>query len=367
MDKCYLNSQVRADEVCPLVSVIIPVYNVEAYLPECLESVVNQTYTNLEIVLVDDGSPDRCGLICDEYASRDKRIKVIHRLNGGLSAARNSGLEIASGDFICFLDSDDWMDKETIGGYMKLFREYPELDLIESEVYFTREGSVSNVGECLVNTDLEGRILNQRELFYRFTVIPYTNILSNVWNKCYKKELIGTHRFLEGRVMEDIEFNLRLYAGVRNYMRWSRVNYYYRLNREGAITEHTLENTLSVLKILYENMSQIILDIEANIENGCENPSGLISLREHRDYVASRLMTDLIFSPLIEKPECRQALYKIQKPYVEMMKTRPYLSDSKYFRFKRRLMFLSFKFYMYCFVPLYYLMINLRNHLFGKR
>ena len=93
----------------PLISIIIPVYNVEQYLHRCVDSVLNQTYKNLEIILVNDGSPDNCPFICDEYAKKDKRIIVVHKENGGLSSARNAGLEIVQGEYISFIDSDDWI------------------------------------------------------------------------------------------------------------------------------------------------------------------------------------------------------------------------------------------------------------------
>ena len=95
----------------PLISVIIPVYRVERFLSRCIDSVIGQTYKNLEIILVDDGSPDRCGDICDEYACKDQRIKVIHKENGGVSSARNAGLDIAKGAYVTFIDSDDYWDK----------------------------------------------------------------------------------------------------------------------------------------------------------------------------------------------------------------------------------------------------------------
>ena len=98
----------------PLVSIIVPIYKVESYLRRCLDSVVSQTYTNLEIILVDDGSPDGCPQICDEYASKDSRIIVIHKENGGLSDARNVGLDICKGEYISFVDSDDWINNHYI-------------------------------------------------------------------------------------------------------------------------------------------------------------------------------------------------------------------------------------------------------------
>ena len=95
----------------PLVSVIVPVYNVERYLRHCVNSILIQTYHNLEVILVDDGSPDNCPKICDEYAKADARVKVIHKNNGGLSDARNIGMQAASGDYLMFVDSDDWLEK----------------------------------------------------------------------------------------------------------------------------------------------------------------------------------------------------------------------------------------------------------------
>ena len=101
----------------PIVSVIVPVYNTEKYLPECIESVLFQSYTDFELLLIDDGSTDGSGLICDEYARKDFRIKVVHKSNGGVSSARNEGLDIARGEYVCFVDSDDWVCKD----YLKKF------------------------------------------------------------------------------------------------------------------------------------------------------------------------------------------------------------------------------------------------------
>ena len=98
----------------PLISIIVPVYNAEQYLEKCVNSIINQTYTNLEIILVDDGSPDNCGAICDEYAKKDSRIKVIHKSNGGVSSARNRALECLTGEYVAFVDSDDYIHQDYI-------------------------------------------------------------------------------------------------------------------------------------------------------------------------------------------------------------------------------------------------------------
>ena len=142
-----MNTSLTTAESTPLVSVIIPVYKVEDYLAECVDSVINQTYRNLEIILVDDGSPDGCGAMCDAYAAQDERVRVIHRPNGGLSAARNSGMDIATGEFITFLDSDDWIYRGMIEGYMQCFAKHPELDLVESCIYYSSSDKPCNVGE----------------------------------------------------------------------------------------------------------------------------------------------------------------------------------------------------------------------------
>ena len=116
------------------ISVIIPVYNVEKYLKRCLDSVINQTYKNLEIILIDDGSTDKSGNICDEYAAKDKRIIVIHKENGGLSDARNKGLDICTGDYISFIDSDDWIEN---GFYEYVVNNVKDNDLLIFDYYIT--------------------------------------------------------------------------------------------------------------------------------------------------------------------------------------------------------------------------------------
>ena len=109
-----------------LISVIVPVYKVEQYLDKCVESIVNQTYRNLEIILVDDGSPDNCPAMCDGWAKRDYRIKVIHKANGGLSDARNAGIEVAQGEYICFVDSDDYLESNYLKELIETKKKYPD-------------------------------------------------------------------------------------------------------------------------------------------------------------------------------------------------------------------------------------------------
>ena len=139
----------------PLVSIIVPIYKVEPYLRRCLDSIVNQTYTNLEIILVDDGSPDGCPQICDMYAAKDNRIVVIHKNNGGLSDARNAGLNICKGIYISFVDSDDWVGRD----YIKIL------------VNNAKKEQADIVIEKFIKTNSEGNQINREQKNNLFSLL----------------------------------------------------------------------------------------------------------------------------------------------------------------------------------------------------
>lgn len=182
------------------VSIIIPVYKVEPYIDECLHSVVNQTYKNLEIILVDDGSPDNCPHICDSWAEKDGRIKAIHKQNGGLSSARNAGMDIATGEFVMFVDSDDFIEKSMV------------YDLLQSQ-----KTSKADIVCCEINRYSEGEY-SLMDIFHsnrECYTISSTGFLEKLflteascasWNKLYKAEILKEHRFPLGRYNEDIVF-----------------------------------------------------------------------------------------------------------------------------------------------------------------
>lgn len=182
------------------LSVIIPVYKVEDYLDECVQSVINQTYKNLEIILVDDGSPDKCPQMCDDYAKQDNRIKVIHKKNGGLSDARNAGLEQATGDFVCFVDSDDFID----------VRMYEKMLTYQQE-------SNADIVSCMFSWYVDGNIQvypwfnkgykEKHTLFLQDYFIHAVNrqVDVSVWNKLFKRSVI-TETFVKGKINEDFLF-----------------------------------------------------------------------------------------------------------------------------------------------------------------
>lgn len=165
-----------------MLSIIVPVYKVEKYLRQCLDSIVNQTYENLEIILIDDGSPDNCGKICDEYAQRDNRIKVIHKENGGLSSARNIGTQIAKGEYITYVDSDDWLDKNMYSELISALEKY-NLDMVRCEAY-TSDGINKEI--ILPKEEYKNKIFYDKEILYRY----FDEFLCKVvWNAVYKKKL----------------------------------------------------------------------------------------------------------------------------------------------------------------------------------
>ncbi len=183
----------------PIITVIIPVYNVEKYIDRCILSVINQTYKNLEIILVDDGSPDRCGKICDEYAKKDNRIKVIHKENGGLSDARNAGLDIASGDYIGFVDSDDYIHPDMYKLLYEAVSEY-SADVAECKHRKIIGKKYKNPQPFKIKPDIQ--VFSGTEFAEKKVIGDYLNSII-VCNKLYKSERWKTLRFPQGKFTED--------------------------------------------------------------------------------------------------------------------------------------------------------------------
>lgn len=208
-----------------LISVIVPVYNVETYLRQCIESIVGQSYKNLEIILVDDGSKDNSGKICDDYARKDKRIKVIHKKNGGLSDSRNVGITVATGNYIAFVDSDDWIEKNM---YEKM---YNQCNKFKADIcvcgffreYKDRAISEGNFGERVY--DAEDAL---REL------IKGTVIKDHAGTKLYKKSLWDNVEYPVGKVYEDIRTTYKIVQKSKVVCLLPESMYHYR-QRKGSI------------------------------------------------------------------------------------------------------------------------------------
>ena len=213
-----------------LVSIIVPVYNVENYLPKCIESILEQTHNRIELILVDDGSKDRCPQICDEYAEKDDRIRVIHQINGGRSHARNVGIDAATGDYIMFVDGDDWVDADYV---QKLYEfamdSHAQLVVGRYKQVFTDYVEDESTGEILV---LEG----QEPLeFYVRGHGNYQNA-NSVCVKLYQRELLEGIRFVEGKYFEDVMFVTQVYAKCTKCIYYDRALYNYNIATPTSIT-----------------------------------------------------------------------------------------------------------------------------------
>lgn len=247
----------------PLISIIVPIYKVELYLRQCLDSIVNQTYTNLEVILVDDGSPDGCPQICDEFAAKDKRFVVIHKKNGGLSDARNAGLDICKGDFIYFLDSDDIIPSQCISTLLKIIIQ--EKAEIVSSSY--KEFSDKEPNLVLPNQSTSYITINGSEALILLCRDNTPGIMSSCM-KIYKKECFEGIRFPLGKLYEDAHINYKIYHRCKKICYTSAPLYYYRLRKESIMASTTctiydleaLENRYLFLKKHNEPAAQYCIE-----------------------------------------------------------------------------------------------------------
>ena len=223
-----------------LVSVIVPVYRVEPYLKKCIESIINQTYKNLEIILVDDGSPDNCPQICDEYAKKDPRIKVIHKKNGGVSSARNAGIDEAKGEYLCFCDSDDLYHENYV-------QKMVEAAKLSGEKFITCGLLKIQDGQNQPITYKEGReIIESREQLFR--LYKDEGILVVPTNKLYHKSIIGNIRFFTKiKTCEDWRFNLEVLKNQKSFYHINDCLYFYLVRENSACTGH-VQNTVDIIE-----------------------------------------------------------------------------------------------------------------------
>lgn len=223
----------------PAISVIVPVYKVEKFISKCIESILNQTFRDFELILVDDGSPDNSGVICDEYAKKDSRIKVIHKKNGGLADARNVGLEASTGSFIGFVDSDDYIAEDM---YEKLYT---------SCIMKNAEISVCGRYNVYENHATETFSLNQNQVWNSKEAI--SNLL--VWNyidssacdKLFRRDLFSTLRFPIGKYNEDVFIMVKLFDRAERIVHIGESKYYYFHRNDSITTELFSEKKLDLL------------------------------------------------------------------------------------------------------------------------
>lgn len=222
-----------------LVTIVVPVYKVEKYIDKCINSILNQTYKNLEIILVDDGSPDTCGEICDNYAKQDIRIKVIHKENGGLSDARNAGIDIATGRFISFIDSDDYIDSE----YIELL--YRTIIKDKSDMAISSHKAIYENGTILEKATGEESILDSKEVLKR--ILYDDGIDLSAWAKLYKMELFKEIRYPKGRLFEDAATTYKLIDRCKSISIISKSTYNYVIRRSSITNENFSEKKMDLI------------------------------------------------------------------------------------------------------------------------
>ena len=227
-----------------LISIIIPVYNVEKYLERCIESVISQTYKNLEIILVDDGSTDSSGKLCDEFAQKDDRIKVIHKKNGGISDARNVGIEQVTGKYVGFADSDDYLEKDMIETLYNLSVKHDaDISIVSYyEMYNNKLISVRDSGKL----EILDRVEAIRELLID------TKIQSYAWNKLFKRELFEGLEFPKGRNFEDIATTLLLFEKSEKVVLLEKPKYYYLRRDNSIVGTRNAKTYLDYLDVIYD-------------------------------------------------------------------------------------------------------------------
>lgn len=227
MRSLYLQDSVSVSGEMMVYSFIVPIYKVESLLDRCVRSICEQTYDNIEIILVDDGSPDNCPQMCDEYAKKDARIKVLHKVNGGLSDARNKGLEIATGDYVIFVDADDYVEKDTCEKFLNGATQ--GFDILIGGAFV--EGGVYDVNHIQTDGVMTGeeylkKALNER----KFPVVAWINAYN-------RKFLIDEGlKFKFGILHEDVEFTPRAFLSAKSVIKVDNVFYHYVI-RQDSITK----------------------------------------------------------------------------------------------------------------------------------
>ena len=231
-----------------LISIIVPVYKVEKYIHKCIDSIINQTYSNLEIILVDDGSPDNCAKICDEYALKDERINVIHQKNMGLSEARNRGIQISKGKYIGFVDSDDYIEPTMFQDlYNALIDNNADISICNFYIINNKEKVLKNNFKSINYTKIEA--LKE--------ILLDKNIQSYAWNKLYKRELFKNIKYPIGKKYEDIGTTFYLFekSNKISYIENPEYNY---LNREDSIVfNYNYQTIIDYIEIIIERYKYV--------------------------------------------------------------------------------------------------------------
>ena len=288
-----------------LITIVIPIYNVEEYLEKCVNSVINQTYKNIEIILVDDGSPDNCPRMCDEFAKNDERIKIIHKKNGGLSDARNAGIDIATGKYITFIDSDDYVSDDYVEYMYRLLKENnTKMSTCETQVVnIEQPQNINNI----FNENIE--VLSKRDLFYKILFAKKSDV--SAYSKLYETELFNDIRYPKGVVYEDTATTYKLIEKCEKIATGNKQNYFY----------CTRPNSISKMKGFNKNELDYIKNTNEMLEHLRKNYPDLQEAINRFDlYSNFRELRILLFSNPRNKKFEKDIFKKIKEKRREVLK-----------------------------------------------
>lgn len=283
----------------PLISVIVPIYNVEKYLARCVDSIANQTYKNLEIILVDDGSPDLCPQMCDDYAEKDSRIKVVHKKNGGLSDARNAGMAVATGAYISFIDSDDYVSDDFFECLLDVMNK-ENSDIAEcSVVKFYEDNRFDEFNDDLLENTYDAQDAMS-------ALIAENPFHQHVWNKLYKTELVKDIPYAVGKLNEDEFWTYQVFGRASKVAKLNKTMYYY------------FQRSSSIMGVGYNIRRLDALEGKANRQKYIENNFPELSTQAKIDLYGSCMFayqSVLKFMSGADKKKALELIRKYRKMY----------------------------------------------------
>lgn len=238
-----------------LISVIVPVYNVEKYLDRCINSIICQTYSNFELILVDDGSPDNCPKMCDKWGKMDERIKVIHQANQGPSAARNVGIKVAKGDYLTFVDSDDWVTDTILYDLLTLIKKY------DADISICDFISTDHVVANLAVKDCKETVYSQCEFIKIILRVKSNRCIHYPWGKLYKRSVIDTQEHFPALALgEDVEGMFKAAIASEKIVETNKALYYY-FNNMSSITRTKFGENFLLLHQVWRRVSELCKNI----------------------------------------------------------------------------------------------------------
>lgn len=296
------------------ISVIIPVYNVEQYLRRCVDSVLNQTYRNIEVILVDDGSLDNCPAICDEYAVRDRRVTALHKKNGGLSSARNAALDCPlTGDFVAFIDSDDWIEIDTYEYCVKLITKY-QAECVQFELNLT-----DNPQRKVENPKEKVAVYHDKDVLQYFMM--RSTYRSGGYSMCsgiFKRELLNEYRFRDGKINEDIDYKFKILQNCKTMVVTNQMKYNYFQAGESTSTGGLRQRDFQL-----REAADLLCELSSKEAYGTIAFLGKVKKARTAFSLLSKIAYYGVADPAINKKETVKILTKEHKKNVKMLLKAP--------------------------------------------